>query len=114
MCQLERGEVGALEAIDALLSEEHATRETRRIGVALKTPGSCPQRMLESFDFTFQPSLDREPDQAMALARLDFVARAEVLHFSGHREPKIHVRHRAWRRRGEGRHERLPQHFGPS
>ena len=37
MRRLERGELTALEAIDGLLAEEHATRETRRIGVALKT-----------------------------------------------------------------------------
>jgi DNA replication protein DnaC len=81
MRQLERGEIGALEAIDALLSEEHATRETRRIGVALKTARLMPPKTLESFDFTFQPSLDR--NRIMALAQLDFVARAEVVHFLG-------------------------------
>jgi len=36
---------------------------------------------LESFDFTFQPSLDR--GRIMALAQLDFIARAEVVHFLG-------------------------------
>ena len=56
MRQLERGEIGALEAIDALLAEEHATRETRRIGVSLKTARLTPPKTLESFDFTFQPS----------------------------------------------------------
>jgi DNA replication protein DnaC len=81
MRQLERGEVGALEAIDALLSEEYATRETRRIGVSLKTARLLPPKTLESFDFTFQPSLDR--DRIMALAQLDFIARAEVVHFLG-------------------------------
>jgi DNA replication protein DnaC len=81
MRQLERGEIGALEAIDALLSEEHTTRETRRIGVSLKTARLTPPKTLESFDFTFQPSLDR--DRIMALAQLDFVARAEVVHFLG-------------------------------
>jgi hypothetical protein len=81
MRQLERGEIGALEAIDALLSEEHATRETRRIGVSLKTARLTPPKTLESFDFTFQPSLDRS--RIMALAQLDFVARAEVVHFLG-------------------------------
>jgi len=81
MRQLERGEVGALEAIDALLSEEYATRETRRIGVSLKTARLLPPKSLESFDFTFQPSLDR--DRIMALAQLDFIARAEVVHFLG-------------------------------
>ena len=81
MRQLERGEIGALEAIDALLAEEHATRETRRIGVSLKTARLTPPKTLESFDFTFQPSLDR--GRIMALAQLDFVARAEVVHFLG-------------------------------
>ena len=81
MRQLERGETGALEAIDALLSEEHATRETRRIGVSLKTARLTPPKTLESFDFTFQPSLDR--GRIMALAQLDFIARAEVVHLLG-------------------------------
>jgi DNA replication protein DnaC len=61
--------------------EEHATRETRRIGVSLKTARLTPPKTLESFDFTFQPSLDR--GRIMALAQLDFVARAEVVHFLG-------------------------------
>ena len=47
MRQLERGEIGALEAIDALLSEEYATRETRRIGVSLKTAKLTPPKTLE-------------------------------------------------------------------
>jgi len=81
MRQLERGEIGALDAIDALPAEEHATRETRRIGVSLKTSRLTPPKTLESFDFTFQPSLDR--GRIMALAQLDFVARAEVVHFLG-------------------------------
>ncbi|WP_063297179.1 IS21-like element helper ATPase IstB, partial [Pseudovibrio sp. Ad37] len=34
-----------------------------------------------SFDFTFQPSLDRE--RIMALAELEFISRNEVLHFLG-------------------------------
>ena len=79
--QLERGQIGALEAIDGLLAEEHATRETRRIGVALKTARLTPPKTLESFDFTFQPSLDR--DRVLALAQLHFVARSEVVHFLG-------------------------------
>lgn len=81
MRQLERGEISALEAIEALLAEEHATREIRRIGVALKTARLTPPKTLESFDFTFQPSLDR--GRIMALAQLDFVTRAEVVHFLG-------------------------------
>jgi DNA replication protein DnaC len=79
--RLERGEVTALEALDGLLAEEHATREGRRIGVALKTARLTPPKTLESFDFAFQPSLDR--GRILALAQLDFVARAEVVHFLG-------------------------------
>ena len=79
--RLERGELSALEAIDGLLAEEHATRESRRIGVALKTARLTPPKTIESFDFSFQPSLDR--NRILALAELDFVARAEVVHFLG-------------------------------
>ncbi|MBP7002309.1 ATP-binding protein [Amaricoccus sp.] len=79
--RLERGELSALEAIDGLLAEEHANRETRRIAVALKTARLNPPKTLEGFDFSFQPSLDR--NRILALAELHFVARAEVLHFLG-------------------------------
>jgi DNA replication protein DnaC len=79
--RLERGELSAIEAIDGLLAEEHANRETRRIAVALKTARLNPPKTLEGFDFSFQPSLDR--NRILALAELDFVRRAEVLHFLG-------------------------------
>ena len=79
--RIERGELTALEAIDGLLAEEHATRENRRVGVALKTARLAPPKTLEGCDFSFQPSLDR--GRILALAQLDFVARAEVVHFLG-------------------------------
>jgi DNA replication protein DnaC len=79
--RIERGELTALEAIDGLLAEEHATRENRRVGVALKTARLTPPKTLESFNFSFQPSLDR--GRVLALAQLDFVPRAEVVHFLG-------------------------------
>jgi DNA replication protein DnaC len=79
--RIERGELTALEAIDGLLAEEHATRENRRVGVALKTARLAPPKTLEGFDFSFQPSLDR--GRILALTQLDFVARAEVVHFLG-------------------------------
>ena len=78
---LEKGEIGALEAINGLLAQEYVTREDRRIGVALKTARLNPPKTLESFNFAFQPSLDR--DRIMALAQLDFIGRAEVVHFLG-------------------------------
>lgn len=79
--RLEKGELGALEAIEELLAEEFSFREGRRIGVALMTARLTPPKTIEGFDFTFQPSLDR--DRITALAQLDFIARAEVVHFLG-------------------------------
>jgi DNA replication protein DnaC len=38
-------------------------------------------KTLNGFDFSFQPSLDR--DRIMALAQLDFVDRHEAVHFLG-------------------------------
>ena len=79
--QLEAGHISALEAIDALLSEELSFRENRRIKMALNTSGLNPPKTLESFDFAFQPSLDRE--RILTLAGLDFIERAEVVHLLG-------------------------------
>ena len=79
--QIERGEIGALDAIDTLLAEELGFRESRRIGVALTTARLNPPKTIESFDFAFQPSLDK--NRVLALAQLDFIQRAEVVHFLG-------------------------------
>lgn len=79
--RLEKGEISAIEAIDELLAEELTLREGRRIGVALRTARLMPIKTLESFDFSFQPSLDRH--RITALAQLEFIKRAEVLHFLG-------------------------------
>lgn len=58
--RLERGEITAIEAIDALSGEEYVTRESRGIDVALRTAKLLPVKTLRCFDFSFQPSLDRE------------------------------------------------------
>lgn len=81
MQKLEQGDISGIEALDTLLSEEYATRETRRIDVALKAAKLMPVKTLEGFDFSFQPSLDRE--RVAALAQVDFIRRAEVVHFLG-------------------------------
>ena len=79
--ELESGHISALEAMEALLSEELSFRETRRIKMALNTSGLSPPKTLESFDFSFQPSLDRE--RILTLAGLGFIDRAEVVHLLG-------------------------------
>ncbi len=79
--RLEEGELSALELLDTLLGEEHMTRETRRIKTSLMTARLTRIKTLESFDFSFQPSLDR--NRILALAELDFIARGEVIHLLG-------------------------------
>jgi DNA replication protein DnaC len=81
MRQLERGEISALEAIDALLDEELTLREGRRVKAALKMGRLVNVKTLAGFDFSFQPSLDR--NRIMALAQLDFIDRHEVVHLLG-------------------------------
>ena len=78
---LEQGDITALEALDRLLLEEYTKRESKRVDVALQTSRLLPVKTLESFDFTFQPSLDR--GRIMALAELSFIERGEVIHLLG-------------------------------
>lgn len=79
--RLEVGELSAIEAIETLLGEELMSRESRRIKMSLNTSGLMPPKTLESFDFHFQPSLDKQ--RIDALATLDFIDRKEVVHFLG-------------------------------
>jgi DNA replication protein DnaC len=79
--RIERGELSTLEAIEALLGEEFSTRQSRRIKMALQTARLTTIKTLAGYDFSFQPSLDRQ--QILALAQLDFVERHQVVHFLG-------------------------------
>ena len=79
--QLERGEASALEVIDTLFAEELTLRENRRVKMALRMAKLSTIKTLAGFDFSFQPSLDR--NRILALAQLDFVDRNEVIHFLG-------------------------------
>jgi DNA replication protein DnaC len=79
--QIERGQLGSLEAIEALLAEELTIREGRRIKAALQMARLTPVKTLASFDFAFQPSLER--NRILALAGLDFIDRHEVVHLIG-------------------------------
>jgi DNA replication protein DnaC len=79
--RLERGEASALEVIDALLAEELTLRESRRIKTALMMARLSIIKTLAGFDFTFQPSLDR--DRILTLAELQFIDRNEVVHLLG-------------------------------
>ena len=74
--RIEQGEMTAIEAIDALLAEELMLRESRRIKTALVMARLSTIKTLASFDFSFQPSLDK--NRIMALADLvSALAKAE-------------------------------------
>ena len=79
--RIEQGEIDGIEAIDDLLAEELSLRENRRIKAALRMARLPILKTLAGFDFSFQPSLDR--NRIMALAGLDFINRAEVIHLLG-------------------------------
>ena len=79
--RLEHGEINAIEAIDTLLAEELTLRENRRIKIALVMARLSSIKTLAGFDFSFQPSLDK--NRIMALAELEFIDRSEVVHFLG-------------------------------
>ena len=79
--QIEQGQIGAVEAIDVLLTEDLTLRQTRRVKMALMTARITTVKTLASFDFAFQPSLDR--NRVLALAGLDFIDRREAVHLLG-------------------------------
>jgi DNA replication protein DnaC len=81
MARVEQGQLTVLEAIDVLLNDECANRETRRIKAARMTARLTQVKTLDSFDFSFQPSLDR--NRILTLAQLGFIDRHQSVHFLG-------------------------------
>ena len=79
--RIEQGEIDGITALDEILTEELTLRENRRVKTALLVARLTTIKTLAGFDFTFQPSLDRE--RIMALAELTFIDRAEVVHLLG-------------------------------
>lgn len=60
LSRFEQGDSPMLEVLETLLGEEFTTRETRRIRMALKTARLGSIKMLAGYDFSFQPSPDRD------------------------------------------------------
>ena len=81
MARVEQGKLTVLEAIDVLLNDECANRETRRIKAARMTARLTQVKTLDSFDFSFQPGLDR--NRILTLAQLGFIDRHQSVHFLG-------------------------------
>lgn len=66
--RFEQGEGSLLDTLETLLGEEFTTRETRRIKMALQTARLGTVKTLSGYDFSFQPSLDR--NRILTLAQL--------------------------------------------
>jgi DNA replication protein DnaC len=81
LSRLEQGEGSVLEALESLLGEELTIRETRRIKMALQTARLGTIKTLSGYDFSFQPSLDR--NRILALAQLEFIERRQSVHLLG-------------------------------
>ena len=70
-----------LQVLDALLEEEVACKEQRRLDTTLKISGLPFIKTLDDFDFTFQPHLDRR--LVNSLFDLTFLSRHENVLFLG-------------------------------
>jgi|SRR5215469_5263216 len=80
--RFEQGGSSMLEVLETLLGEELSIRETRRIRMALQTARLGNNiKTLAGYDFSFQPSLDR--DRIMTMAQLEFIERRQSVHFLG-------------------------------
>lgn len=79
--RIARNELATLEALEVLLTEENTLRESRRIRAQLMTSRLTQIKTLESFDFSFQPTLDR--NRILTLAELSFIDRQQTVHLLG-------------------------------
>jgi DNA replication protein DnaC len=70
-----------LQMLDALLEEEVACKEQRRLDTAFKISGLPFIKTLDDFDFSFRPGLDRQ--QIAELFDLTFLARHDNVLFLG-------------------------------
>ncbi len=69
------------ELLEHVLGQEVATKRDARIERRITTSGLRERKLLEAFDFDFQPTLDR--GTVIELARLEFVERAEDVVING-------------------------------
>jgi len=59
MNQLDQGAISAAESMDKLLSAQVSLRRERRLFSAMRSSRLPTLKRLDSFDFAFQPSIDR-------------------------------------------------------
>ncbi len=81
LARIDGGQLGAADALEALLGAQIALRNTRRLAAAMRSSRLPVVKTLADFDFTFQPSLKHE--QLDSLHALGFVERRENVIFLG-------------------------------
>lgn len=85
-----RSEPTYLDFLDGLLSEEVSSKQTKRVAMGIQIAHFPSPKTLESFDFAFQPSVDKKLVGELATGR--FVASAEnVLLFGPPGVGKTHL-----------------------
>ena len=75
MEKLDSGSLSPAEAMDNLLAAQVSLRRERRLISAMRSSRLPAIKRLDTFDFSFQPSIDRH--QIMSLHELTFIARKE-------------------------------------
>jgi len=75
MERLDRGAFSAVEAMEQLLSAQVALKREKRLSIAMMASHLPTIKRLDSFDFSFQPSIDRA--QILSLHELTFLERKE-------------------------------------
>jgi DNA replication protein DnaC len=75
MAQLDKGALSPAEAIEKLLEAQVNLRRERRLFSAMHASRLPTVKRLDTFDFTFQPSIDRT--QILSLHELTFIDRKE-------------------------------------
>src|ERR1700739_726429 len=75
LSEIDSGHVAAPEAISRLLTAQITLRNNRRLQAAMRSSRLPVVKTLDTFDFSFQPSIKRE--QIESLHELSFVERKE-------------------------------------
>jgi DNA replication protein DnaC len=75
LAEIDSGRLAATEAMSRLLSAQISLRNNRRLQAAMRSSRLPSVKTLESFDFSFQPSIKRE--QIESLHELNFLDRKE-------------------------------------
>ena len=81
LSEIDGGRLGATDAMSRLLGAQISLRNNRRLEAAMRSSRLPAVKTLQSFDFSFQPSIKRE--QIESLHELGFIERKENVVFLG-------------------------------